>query len=104
MLLRRHRVWLILGFRFVYGLRTVTPFILGASKVPSGLFFALNCVGAIAWAATIGCAGYFFGTALEAMLGQVKEYELIVIGILAGCALLLSAVHFLARRRRKTTG
>jgi len=101
-LLRRHQVWLILGFRFVYGLRTVTPFVLGASKVPAGLFLVLNSIGALAWAAAIGAAGYFFGTALEATLGHVKEYELLAVGFLVGCALALSTVHFLKRRRRST--
>lgn len=100
-LLGRHRVSLILGFRFVYGLRTVTPFILGASDVPSGLFFALNSIGAIAWAAIIGLAGYFFGTALEAILGQVKEYELLVMGLLAGSAFALWAVRALVWRWRR---
>jgi len=102
-LLHKHQVWLILGFRFVYGLRTVTPFILGASHVSAALFFVLNCISAMAWAAAIGTAGYFFGTALEAMLGQVKDYELIVMGVLAGGALVLWAVRFLVSRYRKTT-
>lgn len=30
-LLKRHQLLLILGFRFVYGLRTATPFVIGAS-------------------------------------------------------------------------
>lgn len=102
-ILHKHRIWLILGFRFVYGLRTVTPFILGASRVSGRLFLVLNSIGAIVWAATIGFAGYYFGTALEATLGQIKEYELLVMGLLAGSALLLWLLRLLLWRFRKTT-
>ena len=101
-LLHKHQIWLILGFRFVYGMRTVTPFILGASKVNAGLFFMLNAIGALIWAMAIGSAGFYFGKALEATLGRVKEYEMLVIGILAGGALALWTVHFLLRRYRNT--
>lgn len=102
-ILARHRTWLILGFRFVYGLRTVTPFVLGASNVPAGLFLVLNGIGAFAWAAVIGAAGYYFGQALHALLGQIKEYELLVMGLLAGGAFLLWAVRILRWRRRKSS-
>lgn len=98
----KHQIWLILGFRFVYGMRTVTPFILGASKVNAGLFFMLNAIGALIWAMAIGSAGFYFGKALEATLGRVKEYEMLLIGILAGGALALWTVHFLLRRNRNT--
>lgn len=99
-LLHKHRVWLILGFQFIYGIRTVTPFILGASGVPARLFFALNSIGVMVWAALISSAGYYFGMALEAMLGEAKVYELIVIGILAGGASVLWIVRYLLRRYR----
>lgn len=99
--LHKHQVWLILCFRFVYGIRTVTPLILGASKINAGRFFILNVTGALLWAVTVGLAGYYLGSALEAALGRVKDYELLVIGILAGGALALWTVHFLLRRRRK---
>lgn len=103
-LLHKHRVWLILGFRFVYGLRTVTPFVLGASRVSARLFFVLNSIGAVVWATVIGSAGYYFGTALEAVLGQVKEYEWLVIGLLAGVALVLWIVRRLVWRNRNKAG
>lgn len=100
-LLHKNRVWLILGFRFIYGLRTVTPLVLGASQVPAGLFLALNFISAFAWAAAVGFAGYYFGTAIEAVLGQAREYEFIVIGLLACIALVLWTVRLLIWRHRK---
>lgn len=74
-LLERHQVLLILGFRFLYGLRTVTPFLIGLSGVPPLRFLALNGVGAFAWAAVTGSLGYVFGQALELMVERVERYE-----------------------------
>lgn len=88
-LLQLHQVWLILGFRFLYGMRTVTPFILGMSRVNPVLFLVLNTIGAFIWALAIGLAGYYFGSALESLLGRLKDYELLVVGSFAAIALAL---------------
>ncbi len=94
-LLGKHQTGLILGFRFVYGIRTVTPFVLGASAVSPLRFFFLNAAGALAWAIVIGSAGFYFGAALEKLLGRVKDYELLVIAGLLAVAISL----WLYRRR-----
>lgn len=87
--LHRHKVLIILGFRFVWGLRNATPFVLGASHIPVRVFISLNAVGAAIWAVAVAAGGYVFGYALEAALGRMKHYEhLIVAGlIVAGVAL-----------------
>ena len=79
---------LILGFRFVYGIRTVTPFVLGASGVAPTRFLILNMIGALTWALAIGVAGFYFGKVLELMLGQLKDYEMLILGSMAGIALI----------------
>lgn len=87
-LLKRHQLWLILGFRFLYGLRTIAPFLIGVSGVAPLRFFVLNGIGALVWAIIVGVLGYFLGHALEVMLGEVKRYELWIIAIIAlagGC-------------------
>jgi len=40
-MLERHRIPIIIGFHFVYGFRTVTPFVLGMSRVPVIEFIVL---------------------------------------------------------------
>ncbi len=63
-------------------LRTVTPFTLGIANVPARIFVPLNILGALVWSVAIGFAGYFFGHALEIVLGHLKHLELwIMIGI-----------------------
>jgi membrane protein DedA with SNARE-associated domain len=82
-LIERHQIFLILTFRFYYGLRSVTPFALGASRVGRGRFLVLNGIGAAVWAFTFGWAGYLFGRAFELLLEDFKRYELYVLGGLA---------------------
>jgi membrane protein DedA with SNARE-associated domain len=81
-LIDKHRILIILSFRFLYGLRTVTPFTLGIANVPARIFVPLNILGALIWSVVIGLAGFFFGHALEIIFGHLKQIELwIMIGI-----------------------
>jgi len=43
----------IFGFRFLYGLRTVAPMVLGASRIPPFRFLLWNLLGAFTWTMTI---------------------------------------------------
>jgi len=101
-LIERHHVPFILGFRFLYGLRTVSPFAVGMSDVPARRYFMLNLIGAAFWAATVACLGYFVGEAAEALLGQLRRYELGIFAAIAAVGAILWGMHF-ARRRRKRT-
>jgi len=74
-LIRNYQILIMLSFRFLYGLRTITPFALGMSKVPLRLFIPLNITGALIWAISFATAGYLFGQTLEIFLGDVKHYE-----------------------------
>jgi membrane protein DedA with SNARE-associated domain len=72
-MLERHNTLLILGFRFLYGLRTVTPFAIGMSAVKTRRFIFLNVIGAAVWAATFGMAGYLFGTGMASYFDNPKH-------------------------------
>jgi membrane protein DedA with SNARE-associated domain len=75
-LLERYHTTLILGFRFLYGLRTVTPFVIGAGGIAPLRFLLLNLIGALVWATTVGVMGYVFGRAFEIIIGDIRQYEL----------------------------
>jgi len=90
-LLDRYHLPLILGVRFMYGLRIVGPLVIGMSSVNWLRFFVLNLLGAIVWAWLIGGAGYLFGHALELMLADLQHYEemFLMLIVLAGMAVWL---------------
>lgn len=78
-LLNRHQVLVILGFRFLYGLRTVTPFLIGMSGVQPLRYLILNGLGAIIWAIAVGLLGYLLGQTVELFLQHVKRYEMVIL-------------------------
>jgi membrane protein DedA with SNARE-associated domain len=95
-LLERHQTWLILGFRFLYGLRNITPFAIGMTQVPARRFITLNVIGAAVWATTFACGGYLFGAAMETIFsGQQKWYA--ILG-LAAIAAVVWGVRMVRRR------
>jgi membrane protein DedA with SNARE-associated domain len=95
-LLKRHQILLVLGFRFLYGWRTVAPFLFGASRIPPVRFLILNIIGAAVWAISVGMLGYFFGHAVELMLDNIKQYEFMLFGAL----LLIGAIAWVVSRIR----
>lgn len=97
-LLKNHQTWLILGFRFLYGIRTVTPFIIGASGISPLRFLILNVLGAALWAIVIGTMGYLFGHTLEIILGNIKQYELLIFAVLAGMGLFIWLIHLYRKK------
>ena len=97
-LLDRHQLWLILGFRFLYGLRTITPFIVGTSRISPIRFLFLNGLGAGLWAIVIGVSGYLFGQALELLIGDIRHYEMWLFGLLAGIGLLVWWINAIRRK------
>ena len=99
-LLNRFQTPMILGFRFLYGLRTVSPFVIGMGPVSFKKFILLNAAGALCWAAAVGCGGYLFGHALEVIIGEVKSYEVYLMGSVAIVGALIWVSHFYRRRRR----
>lgn len=75
-LLVRHQLPVILGFRFIYGLRNVTPLVIGASGFPASRFVALNVLSAALWSVMMSLAGFSFGAVMERIVHDIKRYEL----------------------------
>jgi membrane protein DedA with SNARE-associated domain len=100
-LLERFRAPLIFSFRFMYGLRTVMPFAIGMSTVLTRQFIFLNIIGALVWALVVGTGGYYFGYALEIMLGDIKHYELYILGAVATAGALIWTIYLLYRSRKQ---
>jgi membrane protein DedA with SNARE-associated domain len=105
-LLERHPALLILAFRFglLYGFRTVAPFVIGMSRVPTSRFVLYNTIGAVVWALSIGALGYFFGHGLELLLGDVKRYELEAFLFLVAIGAGLWLWRFVRNRRATSAG
>lgn len=97
-LLHRHQIAVILGFRFLYGIRNVTPFVIGSSGYSPLRFFLLNFLGALVWAIAFASFGYHLGNVAETLLEDVERYEKYALGAIA--ALALTAMLWRKRRRQ----
>jgi membrane protein DedA with SNARE-associated domain len=87
---------LILGFRFVYGIRNVTPILLGISGVSHKKFFCLNGIGAAAWALVFSFGGYYSGKAFIRIMDQVGHG---ILYLLLGLVALAAAIWLLRSRK-----
>lgn len=81
--------------RFVPIVRTFAPFVAGMGAMSYGKFVLYNIVGAVAWVAVCVSAGYFFGN-IEVVK---KNFELVIVGIIA-VSVMPMVVEFILHRRR----
>ena len=99
-LLRRHQTLVVLGFRFFYGIRTLVPFLIGASRVSPVRFFFLDAVAVAVWAVAVGTAGFYLGRTVELLLADIQRYELWILGLLAGAGMVGWGIWWWFEKRR----
>jgi len=101
-LLRRHQNVVILGFRFCYGFRTISPFAIGTSGIRPLKFLLLDALSATIWAVGIALTGYLIGATAEALLTKVEHDERFVLAAVVLIMLTLWAfLGWRARRRNR---
>ena len=99
-LLERHQIPIILGFRFFYGFRIVTPIVIGMSRFNAWTFLLLNTIGALIWASAIAGAGYVFGQLLQTRMKAFGRHELYLALAILVIGAGLAAFRFLKWKRR----
>ncbi|MDR3162297.1 MAG: DedA family protein [Helicobacteraceae bacterium] len=105
-LLKRWGAWIIVGQKFVYGLKTIIPIVVGFSGYRFWRFFALNLLGAALWAAVFGFGGFlagdFFRRFAEDFGGRAYWLPIALFAVLGVSYLLLTIVT--KRRGAKKSG
>ena len=61
--------------QWLYGLRITCAVIIGMSKIGLVKFFTYQAVSCAIWVVIITAAGYYFGRAIERLLGRVEHIE-----------------------------
>lgn len=97
--LDRRPVLLILAYRFIFGLKTLTPIVLGMSSIQAGRFAFLNAVAAAIWSLVFTTLGYWFGAGVERVFGRLPSLHHLAIG--AGVALTVGAGVWLWHHSRQ---
>jgi membrane protein DedA with SNARE-associated domain len=96
-LIHKYETPLILCFRFIYGVRNVTPIMLGINRVSHLKFLALNIIGAGVWAASFTWGGFFFGRLFEKFIHDASHLALYII---LAAAMIACLVWYVRQRRR----
>jgi membrane protein DedA with SNARE-associated domain len=84
--------------QWLYGLRITCAVIVGMSRISVLKFLIYQAASCLLWAAVITAAGYYFGAAVERVLGKaenVEKWGLLIIIVVA------IAVWFYHRRKEK---
>lgn len=72
--------------QWIYGLRFTCAVVIGMSRIGLVKFMVYEAISCALWAVVITFAGFYFGRAIEALLGRVEhieKYALIVIAAVA---------------------
>lgn len=72
--------------QWLYGLRITCAVIIGMSKISLLKFFVYQAVSCAVWVVIVTAAGYYFGRAIERVLGRVEhieKYGLLFIAVIA---------------------
>ncbi|MBY0292460.1 MAG: DedA family protein [Alphaproteobacteria bacterium] len=77
-LLRRYDTLFILSFRFIYGIRIISPVIIGSSGVGIKRFMILNLIAAIIWSVGSCVAAFYFA---HLIMDQLHLLPKIILGI-----------------------
>jgi membrane protein DedA with SNARE-associated domain len=95
LLLETYQALLIIGFRFIYGVRTVLPFVAGISGYSPRKFMLFNALGTVIWTSAIGSVGYTFGQVVQSLMPNMAKYEMLA----APSVLVIVAAIWLVRRK-----
>ncbi len=98
--LRRRPVLAIVGFRFLYGLKTAAAVLIGTTPVPWLRFAVLDLIGVLAWAHVVAGLGYGAGTAIEAAFGALQLQRHLALALVV-CVVGLTAAWVLVRRKER---
>lgn len=89
-LLDRYGILFVLSFRFIYGIRTVAPVLLGIVKYPFKRYAALNGLSAIVWSITFSYIGWGLGFGFRQIVDRHPRIEeIILIALITGFLLWL---------------
>lgn len=72
--LKRFDVVFILTCRFIYGIRTISPFVVGAAQIPPQKFIPLNILAAAIWSVLSCWGGYELGELIIENYASIEHF------------------------------
>jgi membrane protein DedA with SNARE-associated domain len=101
--IERYPILIFIIYRFLYGFRTVTPLVIGASGTKTGTFLFYCGLSTAIWAGTYCTIGYMFGALIKSKLGHIEHIEKYIIAGIVFIAIVVIVINALKMRRQRLT-
>jgi len=95
--LEKYPILIFIIYRFTFGLRSITPLVIGTSKTKTSTFLLYSAISITLWVTLYASIGYVFGAFIKSKLGYIEHIEKYIIGFL----ILSGIVFILLLRLRK---
>ncbi|PAF44844.1 DedA family protein [Helicobacter sp. 11S02596-1] len=93
--MKRYGVWLIFINKYIYGVKTAVPIVIGLSKYDLRKFLILNAIACAIWAVLIGMVSFFASEVIKTIFVKVGDIGYVMPLVFA---LLVLVVWFLLKR------
>ena len=87
--------------QWLYGIRITCAVIIGISKIPLLKFLVYEAISCLIWAIVIAYAGYYFGAAVERVLGKAAHVEKYALAVIIAVAIGMWLYHQWKERREQ---
>lgn len=94
--LRKYDSVFIFGCRFVYGIRNISPVMIGVANIPPLKYSALNIPAAFVWAVAVAGAGYAFANVVEKAKDNLQYVQYGALVLLIG-----ALFYFIFKKNQK---
>lgn len=98
--LEKYHILIFLIYRFTYGLRTITPLVIGTSKTKTSTFLIYSGLSITIWATVYASIGYLFGAFIKSELSYIEHIEKYIIGGLILSGIIFILILRLIKRRK----
>lgn len=103
-LLHKWDIWYILSFRFIYGIRIISPIVIGAAGVKPSRFIPLNFLAAAIWTLVSCIGGYLLGETVSHVLENFDVIQRYMAFILIGLIVLGGVLYKFVFKRKASHG
>jgi len=100
--IQKYRTLYIFMYRFIPGLRFISPYIIGMNTTRYWPFFIIDWFAALLWGSLFAVLGYLFGTAAMRVIDDFSDYDTEIFGGIFALVLSYVIARYLYRRRHRS--
>lgn len=97
-LLNNYDKWFVLSFRFIYGIRIISPIVIGASGIKPKRYTPLNIIAAMVWTIISCWGGYSLGEIMMNILNNIHIVQKYLICIVIVIGLIIAGIWYCKKK------